>query len=84
MTKSNLTAKRKASIKVYNAYFEACENKTIYQDYIDLKNGIRKSIDVFPFENVIYAVRGYDHFNGHLSSFTDRSAVFDIYVSKVI
>ena len=79
-----LGKKHKASEKVYNAYFEACENNTIYQDCIEKENGEMKIIDCFKSENTTYAVRGYDHFNGHFSGFRDQSAIFNIYVSKVI
>src|SRR5699024_5347657 len=62
--------------KIFNAYFEACENDKLYRVLVEkglpFGRGYKtKEYSAFEWNGKTFAVLGYDHYNGHFSGFTD-------------
>ena len=66
--------------KLFDAYFESAANKDFDTVYIDGEN---REYRCFDFEKKTFAVTGYDHYNGHLSGYTDQAAIYGLYISEV-
>lgn len=89
--KMRLINRRKVeSGKIYNAYFDACENDELYTSVYTKKapfgGGWSEDVEVqcFDFNEKTYAVLGYDHFNGHMSGFSDPAAIFGLYIAELV
>lgn len=86
----NLKNNRKVeSGKIFNAYFAACENDKL--DTVIVEKGrpfgygyYEEEYPSFVWNGKTFAVTGYDHFNGHMSKFTDRAAIFGLYIAEVV
>lgn len=85
-----LTNKRKVQGgNIFNAYFEACKNDKL--GVVTVKKGLpfgrgyyEEDYSSFKWNGKTFAVIGYDHHNGHLSRFTDRTAIFGLYIAEVV
>lgn len=80
------TLKRERKVQegsmIFDAYFEGT-----YQKNITVGKGwaaTQTAKDCFKVGEKEYAVTGYDHYNGHFSGFTDRGAIFGIFVAEVV
>lgn len=75
--------------KIFNAYFKACENDKL--DRVIVEKGLPfgqgyyvREYTSFEWNGKTFAVTGYDHYNGHFSGFTDRAAIFALYIAEVV
>lgn len=72
--------------KIFDAYFNAEHFQTQIEKKrpFGLRGGWEETVTAFNFNGKTYAVTGYDHFNGHFSGFTDRAAIFGIYIAEIV
>ena len=75
--------------KLFDAYFLAAENGEMEEVIIEMSFPFgRGKYEVlkpcFDWNGKTYAVLGYDHFNGHISGFSDRAAVFSISIAECV
>ena len=82
--------KRKVSSgPIWNAYFAAAKNDAIFADEYEKTTPFSRhtySVPLstcFVFNNKIYAVLAYDHFNAHFSNFADPAAIYGLTVAEV-
>lgn len=75
--------------KIFNAYFDACENDKL--GVVTVKKGlpfgrgfVEEEYTSFPWNGKTFVVTGYDHYNGHISRFTDRATIFGLYIAEVV
>lgn len=75
--------------KIFNAYFEACENDKLGR--VKVKKGLpfgrgyyEEEYTSFQWNGKTFAVMGYDHYNAHFSGYTDRNAIFGLYIAEVV
>ncbi|GIV35467.1 MAG: hypothetical protein KatS3mg031_3002 [Chitinophagales bacterium] len=73
----------KPSNPKFACYFEAIKRKGLVTDIFD-KDGKFEELPVFEYKGQEYAVVGFDHYNGHMSKFTDPYAIYRIKVAKVL
>jgi len=74
---------------IYESYFKAANSDKINFELIEigLPFGGSKEVvyKVFEAENgKNYAVRGFEHYNGHFSGFTDENSIISISIAEVI
>jgi len=71
--------------ELFNAYFENELKEILVRKFAPFTG---QPYDVvakaFVFEGQTYAVMGYEHYNGHLSNFRDKTTIFKIKLSKLI
>lgn len=75
--------------KIFNSYFDACENDKLGR--VIVKKGlpfgreyVEEEYTSFEWDGKTFAITGYDHYNGHFSGFTDRAAIFGLYIAEVV
>lgn len=75
--------------KIFDAYFDASEKDKL--DTVIIQKGRPFGAGTYPEEypsfdwnGKTYAITAYDHHNGHFSKFTDRSAIYGLYIGEVI
>ncbi|GIV35314.1 MAG: hypothetical protein KatS3mg031_2849 [Chitinophagales bacterium] len=78
--------------KIWEAYFKAAKNDKLKEVYVYKKrpfamhwsDGYEESHMCFEWGGKLYAVVSYDHYNGHISGFTDESAIISMRVAEVV
>ena len=75
--------------KIFNAYFEACENGKLDRVIVEKGRPFGRGYWVeeytsFEWNGKTFAVLGYDHYNGHFSGFTDGAAIYGLYIAEVV
>lgn len=75
--------------KIFNAYFEAYENDklgvvTVKKALPFGRGCVEEEYTSFPWNGKTFVVTGYDHYNGHFSGFTDRNAIYGLYIAEVV
>ena len=75
--------------KLWNAYFEQAKTGHLGFEVVEKKAPFgrrwhyEENYNTFRSNEKIYAVKGFDHFNGHFSNFTDESAIQAIHIAEV-
>jgi hypothetical protein len=80
--------KTESASKIAAAYFKAAksdnlDSKTVTKTAPFGNGDYDKEVTTFMLGEKEYAVLGYNHFNGHFSSFADESAVYAIKVAEI-
>lgn len=74
--------------KIFEAYFEACKNgklgRVLVRRSLPFGRGHEdKEYRSFQWNDKTFAVTGYDHYNGHLSNYTDRDSIYGLHIAEV-
>lgn len=75
--------------KIFNAYFDACENDklgmvTVRRSLPFGRGYVEEEYTCFPWNGKTFVVTGYDHYNGHMSRFRDKNAIYGLYIAEVV
>ena len=72
--------------KKFEAWFNADGNDFIEEEVIRHKNfkWWHEITQCFKYKDKLYTEDGIDHFNGHMSGFSDNGAVYGVYLREII
>jgi hypothetical protein len=76
--------------KIWDAYFKAAKNRELFEVVVEKKRPFglgcydELQSDCFKVGDKTYTATGFDHFNAHISGFTDETCIYGIYVREIV